>query len=310
MQDQRNWRAQRTSTATRWRRGLCALSIAALAAGCSTSTESGATTEMSTASASQPQTIASSTPPASEFGGSNAVQNVNADEYYLGYGKHAFRLESGTAGCWFNPNNHDDPQPHLSCNVRDLVSDPSVRNQFTGRDETANDVVLDAAGVRRGIDMAGGQLAGPTLHPGATLSVGPLACTATSVTSLSCSGPTGSFDFDGDAASVTIAGEDTSAASNAAVLAGPGQVCGEVGTRSGPRPVAVLTGQVGCETALRIADTYVNDVSVVKQGQGQFAQVDGWLCMWAYVEGRSHRDSYLRCDDDPVAAQASFRIGN
>ncbi len=238
------------------------------------------------------------------------MQNANADDYYLGYGKHAFRLESGAAGCWFNPNNHDDPQPHLSCNVRDLVSDPPVRNQFTGRDETANDVVLDAAGVRRGIDMAGGQLAGPTLHPGATLSVGPLACTATSATALSCSGPTGSFDFDGDAASVTIAGEDTSAASNAAVLAGPGQVCGEVGTRSGPRPVAVLTGQVGCETALRIADTYVNDASVVKQGQGQFAQVDGWLCMWAYVEGRSHRDSYLRCDDDPVAAQASFRIGN
>lgn len=94
-------------------------------------------------------------------------------------------------------------------------------------------------------------------------------------------------------------------------LARPPEVCGHVTGGNGKQlPVAVLAGEVDCGWAVELATSYLHDPSVVKEGQGQYAQIDGWMCMWPYVEGRSHAESYLQCDNDPVNPVDSFRIGD
>lgn len=91
----------------------------------------------------------------------------------------------------------------------------------------------------------------------------------------------------------------------------PPEVCGFVDNAIGGRsPVAALTGQVDCEFALALAQRYLHDPTVRKDGQGMFAQIDGWMCMWPHVDGRSHAESYPQCDDDPVSPVNSFRIGD
>lgn len=73
-------------------------------------------------------------------------------------------------------------------------------------------------------------------------------------------------------------------------------------------PVAVLTGAVDCAVAVPVADRYLNDIDLYIEGQGRRATIDGWTCLWPYVEGRSHADSYLSCTD-PTGA-GSIRIGD
>ncbi len=180
--------------------------------------------------------------PTSEPGVSTALTTAqqdsrpaaNPDDYAVGDGKHAFRLESVRAGCWFNPNNHDESAPHMSCTLPLPKTDPPITDLNTGLVEPANSVVIDAEHARKAINVAGGMLAGPVLPAGSTLTVGALECTAVSGTSLSCCrGPAGSFVFDGDraAAEVTDLGvpaatKQTIAPTSAAL--GAGQACGEV----------------------------------------------------------------------------------
>lgn len=73
-------------------------------------------------------------------------------------------------------------------------------------------------------------------------------------------------------------------------------------------PVAVLTGAVDCTVAVPVADRYLNDTDLYIEGQGRRATVDGWTCIWPYVDGRSHADSYYTCTD-PTGAN-SIRIGD
>ncbi|WP_305094528.1 hypothetical protein [Prescottella sp. R16] len=232
---------------------------------------------------------------------------MSADDYYLGYGKHAFRLESGVGGCWFNPN-ASTPGPHMSCSVK-LVDQTPIVDPSTGVRAPANAVVLDPDGARKVVNVAGGLTAGPVLPAGATLTVGELECATTpSGAVLECSGPAGSFRYDGVAGEVEIVSNGAPETA-APKLSGVGDRCGTVMGRTA-LPVVVLDGAVDCEAALAIADRYLNDPTVEAQGQGRYAKIDGWMCMWPYVPGRSHADSYLQCDDDPMHPQASFRIGD
>lgn len=88
-----------------------------------------------------------------------------------------------------------------------------------------------------------------------------------------------------------------------------GDLCGTVVPHAtgAVQPVIVLTGSVECATALAISERYLNDTSVVIEGQGRFATVEGWRCNWPYVDGRSHAETYLQCTD---SAQNSFKIGD
>jgi hypothetical protein len=100
----------------------------------------------------------------------------------------------------------------------------------------------------------------------------------------------------------------SSSALSSSAPAGPGAVCGTVRLPTGsPAPVAVLKGEIECATAMRIAQGYLSGKPA---GQGQYLEVEGWLCQWPTVPGRSHAESYLRCDDDPRNPGKSFRIGD
>ncbi|MBP1159798.1 hypothetical protein [Rhodococcus sp. PvR099] len=240
----------------------------------------------------------------------------NPDDYAVGDGKHAFRLDSVRAGCWFNPNNHDESAPHMSCTLPLPKTDPPITDLNTGLVEPANSVVIDAEHARKAVNVAGGMLAGPVLPAGSTLTVGALECTAVSGTSLSCRGPAGSFVFDGDRAAVEVTDLGVPAATKqptapTPAALGAGHACGEVRAAGSGRalPIVILLGHVDCAAALTMADRYVNDPTVVKRGSGQFADVDGWTCMWPYLPERTHAGSYLQCDDDAVNPQNSFRIG-
>lgn len=248
-----------------------------------------------------------------------AQSPVNQDKYYLGYGKHAFRLDSGKAGCWFNPNTQSTE--HLSCTIPLPATDAPITDPTTGIVAAANSVTIDSEHARKAINVAGGMLAGPVLPTGATLAVGELECTALSATSMSCKGRGGSFTFDGDQRTVnvtdsnpittTVAPSSSFGANSSPRVAGVGEECGTISSKSvGSLPVVVLVGQVDCAEALAIADAYLNDPAVVKQGQGQFADVGGWACSWPYVVGRSHADSYLQCSDNRNEPNFSFRIGD
>ncbi|MBT2269641.1 hypothetical protein J7E74_32130 [Rhodococcus erythropolis] len=88
-----------------------------------------------------------------------------------------------------------------------------------------------------------------------------------------------------------------------------GDTCGTVVPHAtgAVQPVIVLTGSIQCPTALAVSERYLNDASVVIEGQGRFATIDGWHCTWPYVDGRSHAESYFRCTDSD---QNSFKIGD
>lgn len=239
------------------------------------------------------------------------VVSVDADAYALGYGKHAFRLASGTGGCWFNPNG-STPGPHMLCNLR-LSDKTPIIDPTTGVREPANAVAIESGRVRKAVNVAGGGTAGPVLPAGATLAIDGFECTvAVSSDVLACRGPGGSFRYDGTTGDVEITEApraEPSATGAGPRTAGVGERCGEV-VGNAPLPVVVLTGEVDCAVAVAVADRYVNDPTVVAQGQGRFATVDGWRCKWPYVPGRSHAESYLQCDDDPVNPRSSFRIGD
>lgn len=291
------------------------LCIAVLAVGCSSEAVDGSAVSENVTGTTTSVTGS----PSAESSKVNAQPTVNPDEYYLGYGKHAFRLDSGKAGCWFNPNTQSTE--HMSCTIPLPATDAPITDPTTGILAAANSVTIDSDHARKAINVAGGLLAGPVLPTGATLTVGELECTALSATSMSCKGGGGSFTFDGDQRTVTVvdnnpitttvASSSSPAASSFPRLVGVGEECGTISSKSvGSLPVAVLVGQVDCAEALAVADKYVNDPAVVKQGQGHFADVDGWSCSWPYVDGRSHADSYLKCSDDPIVSSNSFRIGD
>lgn len=88
----------------------------------------------------------------------------------------------------------------------------------------------------------------------------------------------------------------------------PGTTCGTVTDVPGrTQPVVVLKGDVGCSTALRVANRYFHDPSVPKgDGSSAEATVEGWQCLIPVIPGRTHADSYGECD----LAGSGFRIGN
>lgn len=75
------------------------------------------------------------------------------------------------------------------------------------------------------------------------------------------------------------------------------------------RPVVVLKGRVNCAEALAVARDYLAAIQRGEtEGQGLFATIRGWSCVWPYVPGRSHVESYLQCTDP--TGDNSVRIGN
>lgn len=200
----------------------------------------------------------------------------------------------------------------MLCNLR-LSDKTPIIDPTTGVREPANAVAIESGRVRKAVNVAGGGTAGPVLPAGATLAIDGLECTAAaSGDVLACRGPGGSFRYGGTTGDVEITEAprtEPSATGAGPRTAGVGERCGEV-VGNTPLPVVVLTGEVDCAVAVAVADRYVNDPTVVAQGQGRFATVDGWRCMWPYVPGRSHAESYLQCDDDPVNPRSSFRIGD
>ncbi|MGC0363077.1 hypothetical protein ABH922_001061 [Rhodococcus sp. 27YEA15] len=139
-----------------------------------------------------------------------ASESVDADAFYLGYGKHAFRLDGVAAGCWFNPNT--DTSPHMFCLVDLPATNPPITDQDTGIVAPANSVIIDALTVREAVNVAEGSLVGPVLFDGSTLTVDSLSCTALSSLSMSCTGPGGRFTYDGKARTVTIVDTTSSTA--------------------------------------------------------------------------------------------------
>lgn len=93
-----------------------------------------------------------------------------------------------------------------------------------------------------------------------------------------------------------------------AVAAPPGTNCGTVRDRAGrTQPVIVLSGDVDCSEASRIAAEYLAPGTPVdRSGTLLSATVDGWSCEAPLVAGRSHADSYLQCS----LVGSSFKIGN
>lgn len=296
---------------------LCvAATVVAAMAGCSSSDDA-----MQPRSVSSSTTLSESTPTVNPLPPllppTSTMTIVNADAFAIAGDKHAFRLESTPAGCWFNLNTAD-PNPHMLCDLPLRATDPPIMDPLTGIWAPANAVVIDAAGARTAVNAAGAVLTGPVLSPGSVLVVGPLRCSADSEVGLTCSGPGGSFTFSAEESAVVV--DDRGATETATGTARPipeprlaarvGESCGEVGNRiGGSSPVIVLKGEVDCDVALRVADRYMNDPTVDAQGQGRFAIVDGWNCSWPYVEGRSHAESYLHCSDDPITPANSFKIG-
>lgn len=74
-------------------------------------------------------------------------------------------------------------------------------------------------------------------------------------------------------------------------------------------PVVVLEGRVNCAEALAVARDYLAAIQRGEpEGQGLFATIRGWDCVWPYVPGRSHADYYLKCTDP--TGDNSIRIGD
>ncbi|GAA1481572.1 hypothetical protein GCM10009624_20120 [Gordonia sinesedis] len=76
-----------------------------------------------------------------------------------------------------------------------------------------------------------------------------------------------------------------------------------------PEPVVVLEGSVNCTEALVVVREYLAAIQRGEaEGQGLFATIRGWDCVWPYVPGRTHAESYRKCTDP--TGKNSVRIGD
>ncbi|HJE92025.1 MAG TPA: hypothetical protein K8V11_13550 [Dietzia timorensis] len=254
-----------------------------VAAGCSSEPDDTAA-PMTTASASS----SSSSTSASEAASSPTTTSVDSRilqpaEFELPGGKHAFRLQGSTDGCWFNSQTN----VALHCDLT-LSDPPLVEEDNIPSPQPANMIALsspDSGFEYRYNPLEGGHNSDlKVLEPGQTLIVDGISCTAESATSMSCETKKESFEYADGAVHSEAPGLNKPSATASSAAADT--TCPGIQMAYGEPITMQITGStpMGCEEVKEVSARYTQIITnmtqedIAQYGNSGTREFDGWMC--------------------------------
>lgn len=240
---------------------------------------------MTTASpSSQSETPTSASETSSSSASTSADPRIlQPTEFELPGGKHAFRLEGTTDGCWFNSQTN----VALHCDLT-LTDPPLVEDENFPSPQRANMIALastDSGFEYRYSPLEGGHNADlKVLEPNQTLVVDGISCTAESTTSLSCKTKTEAFDYADGAVRSEAPGLNKPSATTSS--AAKYTSCPGIQMAYGDPLTMQITGSspMDCGEVREVSSEYTEIITnmsqedVAQYGNSGIREFDGWLC--------------------------------
>lgn len=283
---------------------LLGTSALLFAAGCSAGSEDTAAPMTTASPSSDGETSTSVRETLSSSATTSADPRIpQPTEFELPGGKHAFRLEGSTDGCWFNPS----ADMALHCDLT-LTDPPLVEDDNFPSPQKANMIGLsspDSGFEFRYSPLEGGHNADlNVLEPNQTLVVDGISCTAESAISLSCETTTESFEYADGAVRSEAPGLNRPSATTSS--AANDTSCPGIQMANGDPLTMQITGStpMDCEEVRDVSAHYTEIITnmtqedVAQYGNSGIREFDGWMCS-APSAGMAQTMGYtFKCTND------------
>lgn len=255
-----------------------------VAAGCSTDSEDAAAPMTTASPSSQGETSTSASETSSPSNTTLADPRIpQPSEFELPGGKHAFRLEGSTDGCWFNSQTN----VALHCDLT-LTDPPLVEDDNFTSPQKANMIGLsspDTGFEYRYSPLEGGHNADlKVLESNQTLVIDGISCTAESATSLSCKTKSESFEYADGAVRSEAPGLNRPSATTSSAASDTS--CPGIQMAYGDPLTMQVTGStpMNCDEVRNVSSQYTEIITnmtqevVAQYGNSGMREFDGWAC--------------------------------